>query len=302
MLAQDEFEELIQDIIKQHDEFFDEEQVRLDIEYYTSFFYNDDLKQKHVSGKDQGFLALELGVLYAQLNERDSAFYYLNINQKLKGSYVLGSNYPILKIIDDPRFDIYLDNSFIECSKTRNQDNSVNCGNTDFTREFIKIQLVNSNINFFGDAKYTKELNSRWINNLEKIKNYRTKRYKQILETSGSPVYSKDGVIPTKSFWSHLGRYSPDVFIENLERLEELALQKEVEGRLISRAVDNQLVLKNELQRYGTCYYYDKKLKKLIPYPIEDIDNVNKRRKQIGLIRTLEEEYKELNKPIFLSH
>ena len=53
-----------------------------------------------------------------------------------------------------------------------------------------------------------------------------------------------------------------------------------------------------EKQIYGTQFFRDKKTGKMIPRPIMDKKNVNKKRKKIGIKTTLEENLKEMNKQL----
>ncbi len=57
----------------------------------------------------------------------------------------------------------------------------------------------------------------------------------------------------------------------------------ELEWKDVAYFVDKVKVAKKEKQVYGTQYKMNESLKKIVHYPIEDIDKLNERRKQVGL-------------------
>ncbi|WP_196888966.1 DUF6624 domain-containing protein [Aureivirga sp. CE67] len=68
-----------------------------------------------------------------------------------------------------------------------------------------------------------------------------------------------------------------------LPLLEESVLNNESKGSHLAMLEDRILVSKNKPQKYGTQFYYDKKLKANILYQIENKNEVDKRRNRIGL-------------------
>jgi hypothetical protein len=67
-----------------------------------------------------------------------------------------------------------------------------------------------------------------------------------------------------------------------LRLLEKSVEQKEAEKKNLAYLIDRVCVNSKKWQSFGTQFHIDKKIK-FGPYPIKDVKNLNKRRKEFGL-------------------
>lgn len=82
-----------------------------------------------------------------------------------------------------------------------------------------------------------------------------------------------------------------------LPLLKKSVANSESEGWHLAFLEDRMLMYKKEKQRYGSQALWDKEIKKMKIYPIEDVANVDKRREQLGLIPI--KEFAESNGYVF---
>ena len=114
-----------------------------------------------------------------------------------------------------------------------------------------------------------------------------TKVMKQIVTEIGLPTISKVGESASYSAWLVV-QHSPDLEFQK----EYLRLLKEnkadVNPQNIAYLEDRVLMYEGKPQIYGTQLRLNKETQKYEPYETVDIENVNTRRKEVGL-ETIEE-------------
>lgn len=116
------------------------------------------------------------------------------------------------------------------------------------------------------------------------MKKKHTERMKEIVEEVGWPSISKIGVRPSSEAWFLVHHSDQDVEFQK-EVLELLKKLPEDEVKKVNIAMLEDRVRKNQgiPQLYGTAWKFDPETEKQIPYPIEDPEHVDERRKKMGL-------------------
>lgn len=120
---------------------------------------------------------------------------------------------------------------------------------------------------------------------------------KGIILKYGFPGYNLIGSEGSNNFWSIIQHCDDDLAFQ---KKVLVLMDKEVKRNNASASNnamlrDRVLVSENKKQIYGTQVRYNVKLKKSQPFPIEDPDNVDARRKKVGL-STLSEYLKLFNR------
>ncbi len=121
-----------------------------------------------------------------------------------------------------------------------------------------------------------------------------TKRMKEIVSEIGWPTISKVGKTGSNNAWLLVQHADLDIeFQKNCLNLMKELPQEEVDARNIAYLTDRICASEKTPQIYGTQFHEVDG--KLVPQNIEDIDNVNVRRKEVGL-ETIEEYAITMNK------
>lgn len=140
-------------------------------------------------------------------------------------------------------------------------------------------------------AKDKKKASLRIIN----IDKRNTARSKEIIKKYGWPSFDLVGKKASKSFWLIVQHADRDVRFQSkcLELLKHAVKKKQAFPENEVYLTDRVLVHQGKKQKFGTQFM--RKRDKLVPQPIADKRNINKRRKAYGL-NTLEKNIKEMNK------
>ena len=110
-----------------------------------------------------------------------------------------------------------------------------------------------------------------------------TKRMKEIVQQIGWPTKSKVGSAASQAAWLLVQHADREVdFQERCLKLLKEAPPDEVRKQDIAYLEDRIRVHTGQPQLYGTQFYTDKD-GVLAPRPIEDPDNLERRRKEMGL-------------------
>lgn len=294
LVGQMSFDEIKDKTIELRERFMNKEFMEQRIVEERNKYFDPNLRQN--IEKDTGGIAGTLTYLYLQTNQFDSAFHYLEISQKLKGGYGFLSLGALLRVFNDPRYEVYLYNKFDNAVGVNNLGIRVH-RNTDFTREVYKLRALQWSIREVfrmsdNDPLGTQE-EARQLS--KDFTAYKLERYRKHLENSGLPTYSEHGYEASNDFYAFLKGSSPDILIEYIYEIEELALAGELIGSWIGNMVDQKLVKEGEKQRYGTACTFEVEESIYVPFPIEDERNVEKRRKKIGLDFDLKTYYDQMN-------
>jgi len=123
-----------------------------------------------------------------------------------------------------------------------------------------------------------------------------TTRARGIIKKYGWPSFNLVGKRSSKAFWLIVQHADKDVKFqaECLILLKRAAKDRQADSECEAYLTDRVLVNQGKKQLYGTQFYRDKK-GGLAPKPIEDIKNLNKRRKSFGL-KPFKEYLKEMEK------
>jgi hypothetical protein len=130
----------------------------------------------------------------------------------------------------------------------------------------------------------------------DKVDTENTKRMQQIIDQIGWPTISKVGKTASHDAWLLVQHADHNVLFQKrcLQLLRKIPI-KEIRKSNIAYLEDRVRVNQGKKQVYGTQMYFDDKKKVYVPRPIEDPDNVDLRRKQMGLEK-LEDYVKNHNK------
>ncbi len=150
--AQSNFGEIKDKVLQLRNKFLNKNELKKEIDIIRT------TELQPIGEKDIGTIALKIGYLYSELNQLDSAFYFLEINQISKSNGGITSNFsPILNLIDDPTIrHIYLSRKFIKLKGKNNLGIEV-YKNTSLVRETEKWKFLQNNISYLWKfKKYTK--------------------------------------------------------------------------------------------------------------------------------------------------
>jgi len=120
---------------------------------------------------------------------------------------------------------------------------------------------------------------------LEEVDAKNLRRIKAIVEAHGLPTPALVGYDGVGSFWL-LTQHATDYEFQDrvLTQIEKLGSESGVSAQQIAMLRDRILVRKGLPQRYGTQFKLMFENGAVEPYPIENPEHVDDRRKQIGLM------------------
>jgi len=119
----------------------------------------------------------------------------------------------------------------------------------------------------------------------------------KILERYGWLGKNRIGSKANQSLWLVIQHAPLEIQEKYLPLLKKSVAENESEGWHLAFLEDRILMRNNKNQIYGSQAMWDQKLNKMKIYKIEDVANVNKRRKTIGLEPI--EEYAKINDYLF---
>lgn len=109
------------------------------------------------------------------------------------------------------------------------------------------------------------------------------KKLINIIDNHGWLGKSRVGSTANQAIWLTLQHSELEIQEKYLPLLKESVAKGESEGWHLAYLQDRILMRKNQKQIYGTQALWDNDLKKNKIYPIEDLKNVNERRKKLGM-------------------
>ncbi|MBP6859906.1 MAG: hypothetical protein KBC69_04820 [Candidatus Magasanikbacteria bacterium] len=131
----------------------------------------------------------------------------------------------------------------------------------------------------YADQKMRKS--NHWNLDLDK---QNTERVKKIISQYGWPGKSIVGEEAANGIWLLVQHADHDIEFQKtaLKFLQEAVISGEAEKNNEAYLIDRVKVNSGQPQIFGTQFYEDKK-KQFGPWPIEDFENIEKRRMQFGL-------------------
>lgn len=226
--------------------------------------------------------AMEAGMLYAAIGNKDSAFYYLNISldycktespgcDEIYDPNILGFYHfnKYLKTKEWLSFEKRILNHFSKTFKGTNPALALQLIKASGADQSIRIyMLYDKSPKVLADAKKISEENTRLI--------------KKIVKEMRFPGISEIGHSASDAAFILVQHADRDTMLQKtvLLRMKELIKLNNVNPEHYGYLLDRTLVNANKPQVYGTQF---KDLKNKVLYPIEDSINVDKRRKEIGM-------------------
>jgi hypothetical protein len=146
----------------------------------------------------------------------------------------------------------------------------------------------------FSMLKEMDEETRKVVEKIKMIDEENTERMKEIISEYGWPGYKLVGRDGSNNAWLLVQHSEDNEFQkECLVLLEKAARNGDASWKNVAYLTDKILVGEGKKQIYGTQFKKDNG--NMVPYPIEDAINVNKRREEVGL-GTLEDYMIEMNK------
>lgn len=227
-----------------------------------------------------------LACAYALTFQKDSAFHYLNIALKDDASLWTLADSDFYALIDDPR---WLD---VEKKQLkRHQQNNKNLKQPEYARKLLNIILKDQALDYYIDqAKAYFMANGnppQWYYPLGAYKQDINKtgyeNMLQLIEENGWPKYSKVGKLAADAPLLIINHHESDSIRKiYIPQIKESCLNNEGSCMEFAKIQDRILVSENKPQIYGMQFRYNAK-RNLEPFPIENPEYVDKRRKEIGL-------------------
>lgn len=289
-----EFDDAIKEIEKQADIYSENKKYdhALNCYYFISrslhnFNQGKDLK------KNAACLNFYIGQVYALKNNKDSAFKYLFIERKYNKCAAMH----YLDIIVDFSF-LKSDDRWIDLSKTEilNQNDSIA---NELAIMFSKEQNIRGKIEDFERTnnfnEYQYDSLYKEMRQIDSINNLKIKSILQL--TNGFPsksIYGEKACLAAFTILQHVGWDDPHA---SFKIIKDGYKKGDINPQMWALFYDRYQVVNEKKQLYGSQAKWDELNKKYIPCPIESPNQVNERRKQMGMIN-IEEYYDLLNKDV----
>lgn len=141
-------------------------------------------------------------------------------------------------------------------------------------------QAVAHEIIAMSEADQAMRKSNTWDESID-VKN--TQRMKEIVAEIGWPTISKVGSQASNMAWLLVQHADLDnVFQQSCLELMKAQSVNEVDRQNVAYLEDRVRIHKGQPQIYGTQFYTNEQ-GELVPRPIEDLENVDKRRAEVGL-------------------
>jgi len=118
---------------------------------------------------------------------------------------------------------------------------------------------------------------------LEQLDSKNIADLKKLISESGFATISNVGKRASYNVWLLVQHADKDLLFMKDYLKQMLKNKDDIDPRNIAYLYDRVCVRTSKKQRYGTQLVLNEKLMKQVPYPIFDIKNVDKRRKEYGL-------------------
>lgn len=150
-------------------------------------------------------------------------------------------------------------------------------------KQWQEFRILNKKFSGKSDPKYKKRV-SQLVAQLKNFDSLHTNKMREIIKKYGWPGKSLVGKKVAQMSWLLVQHADHNIPFQELclKLLEKAVLHGEAEPRHVAFLTDRILIHKKKKQIYGT-QFTTKKNRMPIPFPIENIKELNKRRKQMGL-------------------
>lgn len=228
-------------------------------------------------------LASTIALLY---QAPDSAFHYLNLSLEADSSLWVLADTDMISLKEDQRWE------GIEQQQLRKyQQANGPLKDPEYARELLSMVGDDQALDYYIDmakAYFAKEGKvPHWYYPLGKMKSQigagNFERLQQLLQEKGWPNYSKVGELAADALLLAINHHESDAVREMfIDRIKAACLAGEGSCMEYAKIQDRILVNKGEPQIYGMQFRYGKD-RKLEPFPVENPESVDQRRKAIGL-------------------
>lgn len=245
--------------------------------------YKEAFVQSPADQKNTYSLASTIALLYQM---PDSAFHYLDLALKTDSSLWVLADTDMISLKEDVRWK-----GIEEQQLRKYQEANGALKDPEYARELLSMIGDDQALDYYIDmakAHFAKNgMVPHWYYPLGKMKSQigagNFERLQQLLQEKGWPNYSKVGELAADALLLAINHHESDevreLFIGQIKAACEAG-----EGSCMEYAKiqDRILVNKGELQIYGMQFRYGKD-RKLEPFPVENAEYVDQRRKAIGL-------------------
>ncbi|GIV28550.1 MAG: hypothetical protein KatS3mg027_2364 [Bacteroidia bacterium] len=242
------------------------------------------------------FHQYQLARCYAELNNRDSAFMYLNNLMR----YLAFSNPDTIQ--NDKHFiNLYNDKRWIQfINKVKTIEQSEKSGviksiNTMVQHDQFWRRLMVRHINNDNNVKdsITEPEIKRKIQQTDSVNYFSLKK---ILKKVGFPGYSKVGMVGSQNFWILVQHQDKHINFQKkvLKKMKKEVKRNNASPNLYAYLYDRVMVNTGKKQMYGTQMRLNKDSTSYEPYPLKYPDKVNELRREVGL-PPIEEYIKQMN-------
>lgn len=152
------------------------------------------------------------------------------------------------------------------------------------------IRLKNADLELRNKLVQNGQLGNGYHEEMQELHHLNAERLNEIIDTIGYPTIDKVGEAAAEAAWLIIQHSigQPKFMKKCLKLLEKAANEHKISRKNLAYLADRIAVFENELQLYGTQFDWDEN-GELNPQPFDDLDQVNQRRKAIGL-NTIEEQ------------
>lgn len=227
-----------------------------------------------------------LACAYAIMYQKDSAFHYLNIALKNHNSLWALADNDLLSLTDDDRWE-HIENQQLK----KYQEEKGELLKPAYAKQLLRIIMKDQALDYQLDmAKrfYMKnEKAPHWYYPLAKMKEKlgagNFVEMEKLIKEKGWPTYQMVGKLAADGPLLVINHHKDDaVRVKYLPKIKEACLKKQGSCMEYAKIHDRILVNSNKPQLYGMQFRYNA-MRKLEPFPIENPEYVDKRRKKIGL-------------------
>jgi hypothetical protein len=221
--------------------------------------------------------------IYALVDNKDSAFYFLNLSLKTDSALIALADPDFYSIIQDPRWE-----KIKQAQADKFEKRNGKFKNRQLTLELLEMhmkdqvffrpsQLTESK---FGPQKnlqdsLTKLYQPYWDNNLNELK--------EIIQKYGWPMISEVGKSAAHTAFIVIQHGDNECQLKYEPIIEAAANKGEASWSDLALLIDRIRVHQNKPQLYGSQVKYNQSTKQYEPEPIEDAQNLDLRRSKVGL-------------------
>lgn len=231
--------------------------------------------------------AYSLAYCYAITQNRDSSFYYLNKAVKCDSSVYRLFKGALYYLINDPRWD-----SIVNLQINKYEAKFGHLSNKSLTKQLLQIGLKDQAY-YYQIFNFPDSANYYWTKKIA-INKDNLKKVEDIIKTYGWPKKSEVGVDASPSVFIVLQHSNNlDLMKKYLPQFKNLVDINEADGGQYALMIDRINLKEGKNQIYGSQFSFDSIHKKFYIDSVEDIKNLNRRRKEVGL-QPIEEYLKSL--------